>query len=47
MYLSCCYSLNVGGDVVDLGTVLVSHHHSFSGSGISSKDHAILHKETE
>lgn len=42
--LSCCYSLNVGGDVVDLGAVLVSHHHSLSGSGVSSEHHAVLHK---
>lgn len=42
--LSCCYSLNVGGDVVDLGAVLVSHHHSLCGSGVSSEHHAVLHK---
>ena len=36
--------LNVGGDVVDLGAVLVCYHHAFSGSGVSSQDHTILHK---
>lgn len=32
---------------MDLGAVLVSHHHALGGSGVSSKDHAVLHKETQ
>lgn len=38
------YSQNVGRHVVDLRAVLVSHHHSLSGSGVGSEHHAILHK---
>lgn len=34
--LSTGHLLNVGGDVVDLGAVLVCHYHALSGSGISS-----------
>jgi hypothetical protein len=35
---------NVGGQVVDLLTVLVSNNGATSGSGIGSKYHAILKK---
>lgn len=40
--VSFCHLLNVGGDVVDLGAVLVSYNHALSSSGVSSKDNAIL-----
>lgn len=29
---------------MDLGAVLVSHHHSLRGSGVSAEHHAVLHK---
>lgn len=32
---------------MDLGAVLVSHYHALSGSGVSSEDNAILHRETQ
>lgn len=44
---SSCHLLNVGWDVVDLGAVLVCHHHALSGSGVSPQDDAILQRETQ
>lgn len=41
-----CHLLNVGGDIVDLGAVLISHHHAFSGSGVSAEDNSILNTKS-
>ena len=37
--------LDVGGNVVDLGTVLICHNHALCGSGVRSKNHPILKRE--